>query len=119
MRTRALALRENHRRPGVARSVTGPSPRVRTRYKSVQAPPPHVTNPDRHHPTSPHATTRLHQDQPRYVSKRSKAQPHHALAGRADLRDGRAQESLQLGLGGQGVASCKSVIPAGPLRTWL
>jgi hypothetical protein len=39
--------------------------------------------------------------QPRYISKRSTTRPHHALAGRAVLRDGRAQESLRLGLGEQ------------------
>jgi hypothetical protein len=43
--------------------------------------------------------------QRRYISKRSTARPHHALTGRAGLRDGRAQESLRLGLGGRGVVS--------------
>ena len=53
-----------------------------------------------HHPTPPNVDKTS-----RYNSKRSKARPHPALAGRADLRDGRTQESLRLGLSGQGVAS--------------
>jgi hypothetical protein len=61
----------------------------------------HATNRYKpHHPTPPNVDKAS-----RYNSKRSKARPHHALAGRADLRDGRTQESLRLGLGGQGVAS--------------
>ncbi len=43
--------------------------------------------------------------QPRYISKRSTAQTRHALAGRADLRDGRPRARAGPGLGGLGVAS--------------
>jgi hypothetical protein len=71
----------------------------------VQAVPPNV---DRRHRTFPKATGRQDRQGPHRRSpsratsaNAARSDQRHALAGRAGLRDGGAQESLRLGLGGQ------------------